>query len=111
MSATTTGAVAQSKNDIPWNKHVRQKKTPGDLAVDFVRGAHHRQLFKRHDLALSADVDAHPFRLAGDIQKAQDLRLLLKQVECPAQVAHVAGEITDGQQVALSRNHHLVLRL
>ena len=36
MSATTTGAVAQSKNDIPWNKHVRQKKTPGDLAVDFV---------------------------------------------------------------------------
>ena len=33
MSATTTGAVAQSKNDIPWNKHVRQKKTPGDLAV------------------------------------------------------------------------------
>ena len=26
MSATTTGAVAQSKNDIPWNKHVRQKK-------------------------------------------------------------------------------------
>ena len=36
MSATTTGAVSQSKNDIPWNKHVRQKKTPGDLAVDFV---------------------------------------------------------------------------
>lgn len=36
MSATTTGAVARNTNDIPWNKHVRQKKTPADWAVDFV---------------------------------------------------------------------------
>ena len=36
MSATTTGAVSRNTNDIPWNKHVRQKKTPADWAVDFV---------------------------------------------------------------------------
>lgn len=32
MSATIE-AVTQNKNDIPWNKHVRQKQKPGDLAV------------------------------------------------------------------------------
>ena len=36
MSATTTGAVSRNTNDIPRNKHVRQKKTPADWAVDFV---------------------------------------------------------------------------
>ena len=36
MSATTTGAVAQNSNDIPWNKHVRQKRTPTDWIVDSV---------------------------------------------------------------------------
>ena len=36
MSATTTGVVSRNTNDIPWNKHVRQKKTPADWAVDFV---------------------------------------------------------------------------
>ena len=32
MSATIE-AVTQNKNDIPWNKHVRQKQKPGDWAV------------------------------------------------------------------------------
>ena len=35
MSATIE-AVTQNKNDIPWNKHVRQKQKPGDLAVSGV---------------------------------------------------------------------------
>ncbi|MBM6699595.1 carbohydrate ABC transporter permease [Bifidobacterium pullorum subsp. saeculare] len=41
MSATTAGALApkvagSGSGDIPWNKHVRQKKTPGDWVVTIV---------------------------------------------------------------------------
>jgi len=36
---------------------------------------------------------------------------LLEQIEGAAQLAHVAAEIADREQVALARDHHLVLRL
>ena len=80
-----------------------------NLAVDFVRGAHHRQLFKRHDLAFAANVDTHAFSFAGEVKQAQYLGFLLKQLKGPAQVAHVAGEITHGQQIAFARDDDLLL--
>lgn len=79
------------------------------LAVELVGRADHGQLLERHDLAFTADVDAHAFRLAGKIQQPEDLGLLLEQVEGAAQIAHVAGEIADRQQVALARDDNILL--
>ena len=62
------------------------------LAVDLVGGADDGQFFERHYLAFAADVDAHALGAAGDVEQAQQLGLLLEQVESAAQAERVYRE-------------------
>jgi len=60
-----------------------------------------------HKLAFAADENAHTIGLAGHIEQTHELCFLFKQIEGLTQVTHVAREIANRQQIALTRNHHI----
>ena len=59
------GDVHDLDHAVVWHAgRTNHTQSPHHLAIYLIRGADDRELFKRYDLALAADVNAYPFRLA-----------------------------------------------
>ena len=60
---------------------------------DFVARRHDAAFVERHEPGLAADVDLHALRALRHVEQVQQRRLLLEQVEQPAQPLHVRREV------------------
>src|SRR5688572_13419024 len=81
-----------------------------DLAVDLVGRGDDRALVQRHEVRLAADEDLHALGALAVLEKLEELRLALEEVEEPAQPLHVRREVVHLEQVSPPGNHHLVVR-